>query len=299
MSIPVLDHTDLDPSALATACEDWGFFALVNHGVSTDLLDSAYAQMRRFFAQSTTVKNRIRRTADNSWGFYDAELTKNKRDWKEIVDIGAAADSGPLAGSYPQWPEQPGFKDTFLDVADAFHQVAMQLVEAIAKLLSVDNDVTAAFADHSSFLRLNYYPICDAADDQLGISRHTDAGAVTVLWQDPQPGLQVYSGAAWHTVEPVPGGLIINVGDIVQVWSNDRFRAPLHRVLAQSTMPRYSLPYFLNPNYAYDYAPLGTQLPLYKPINWGHFRSGRSAGDYADHGAEIQISDFLVANCQL
>ena len=93
-----------------------------------------------------------------------------------------------------------------------------------------------------------------------------------------------------------PGALIINIGDIVQVWSNDAYRAPLHRVLANAGQRRYSAPFFLNPGYDTEYAPLPSALhdkaPRYRPINWGGFRAGRAAGDYADVGDEIQISDF-------
>ncbi|MEM9624190.1 MAG: 2OG-Fe(II) oxygenase family protein, partial [Pseudomonadota bacterium] len=82
------------------------------------------------------------------------------------------------------------------------------------------------------------------------------------------------------------------------VWSNDRYCAPLHRVLAHNTQPRYSLPYFLNPAYTYHYAPLESPLKQhadrYQAINWGEFRSRRSAGDYADEGTEIQISDYRL-----
>ncbi len=306
MSVPILDFTALEADSLSRACEDWGFFALVNHGVPGNLQARASAHMAAFFAQPTAVKNTLRRSERNSWGYNDAELTKNKRDWKEILDIGAPADSGPLAGSFPQWPELAGFKDTFEAIADEYHRVALGVAAAIARCIDPYAKVSGAFDEHSSFLRLNYYPPCAtparqasglvADDGHLGISHHTDAGAVTVLWQDPQPGLQVYKDNRWHTVTPVAESLIINVGDIVQVWSNDRFRAPLHRVLANSEAQRYSLPYFLNPAYDYDYKPLREdEAPRYRPINWGAFRAGRSAGDYADYGAEIQISDFLIA----
>ncbi len=92
---------------------------------------------------------------------------------------------------------------------------------------------------------------------------------------------------------------MINIGDIVQVWSNDRYEAPLHRVLASTGTPRYSAPFFFNPTYTTDYAPLPslcdeTEQLRYKPINWGEFRAGRAAGDYADYGEEIQISQFRV-----
>ena len=92
-------------------------------------------------------------------------------------------------------------------------------------------------------------------------------------------------------VEPNPDAFVINIGDVVQVWSNDRYPAPLHRVIASAQEERYSAPYFFNPSYAANYAPLSSP-PHYRPINWGEFRAGRAAGDYADHGEEIQISHF-------
>ena len=162
-------------------------------------------------------------------------------------------------------------------------------------------DLDEAFGAHTSFLRLNYYPPCpDPASDastflpaqgELGISHHSDAGAITVLIQDGLPGLQVFHQGHWIDVASERGTVLVNIGDVVQVWSNDTYRAPLHRVLANSTYTRISIPYFLNPAYAYTYAPL-SGTPRYRPINWGEFRAGRAAGDYADAGPEIQISDF-------
>jgi isopenicillin N synthase-like dioxygenase len=311
MSIPILDLQDLPATTLDNACRQWGFFALAGHGIDEGLISEVLTQAQGFFAQTIQTKNEIRRSADNAWGFYDAELTKNRRDWKEIVDIGPPVREGPLSGATPQWPQLAGFKDAISSLTTEMHRVSIRLVAEIASSLGVSEDLTLPFQDHSSFLRLNYYPPCpDPAPDeagfqpstgQLGISHHTDAGAVTVLLQDAQPGLQVYRNERWHTVPVTPGTLIINIGDIVQVWSNDRYQAPLHRVLANSEAPRISVPYFLNPDYDYDYAPLqtphqtqGKNGPHYQAINWGAFRQQRSAGDYADYGAEVQISDYRV-----
>jgi isopenicillin N synthase-like dioxygenase len=295
--------------ALDRACAEWGFFYLVGHDIDVRQRDEILAATRAFFLQPTEVKNRIRRTDSNSWGFYDAELTKNRRDWKEILDIGPAASSGPLAGSTPQWPDIEGFRDVIEPLTGELHEISLELVGAIARALESHEDVLAPFADHSSYIRLNYYPECDqpaAADSDfvpdsghLGISHHTDAGAVTVLMQDDVAGLQVYNRGEFKTIEPHRDSLVINVGDIVQVWSNDRYRAPLHRVLASTDSPRLSIPYFLNPSYDYDYAPLAgvvndSRPAVYRPINWGEFRSRRSAGDYADFGEEVQISHYRV-----
>ena len=328
MSIPVLDLQALTTARLDDACRQWGFFALAGHDIDDGLITEVLAQAQGFFAQTSESKNQIRRSANNAWGFYDAELTKNRRDWKEIIDIGPPVHNGPLAGSSPQWPQLAGFKDCMETLTAEMHRISLRLVSEIASSLGVSEDLTVPFLDHSSFLRLNYYPPCpdpapsgantgantdadantgtdaDADADfqpksgQLGISHHTDAGAVTVLLQDAQPGLQVYRNDRWHIVPVTPDTLIINIGDIVQVWSNDRYPAPLHRVLANDDCPRISVPYFLNPSYDYDYAPLQTThsdfIPRYEAINWGEFRQQRTAGDYADYGTEVQISNFRI-----
>ena len=132
----------------------------------------------------------------------------------------------------------------------------------------------------------------------LGVNHHTDAGALTVLLQADEPGLEVFHDGAWHLVEPRSDALVVNIGDIVQVWSNDRYQAALHRVTTNMERDRYSVPFFLNPAYAACYAPLpstvdDTHPARYRPINWGEFRRLRAAGDYADQGEEIQISHYL------
>ncbi len=313
-NIPELDLSSLTAPAtlraLDKACAEWGFFYLVGHDIDARQRDEIFAATRAFFRQPTAVKNRIRRNDTNSWGFYDAELTKNRRDWKEVLDIGPAAVSGPLAGSRPQWPDIAGFRDVIEGLTGQMHDIALQVITAIARALDSSEDLLAPFIDHSSYIRINYYPECEdpaAADSDvvpdsghLGVSHHTDAGAVSVLMQDDVAGLQVYNAGSFHTIETHPDALVINLGDIVQVWSNDRYQAPLHRVLVNAGAERISIPYFLNPSYDYDYAPLEGGVndscpPRYRPINWGEFRSKRSAGDYADFGEEIQISHYRVS----
>ena len=237
------------------------------------------------------------------WGYYDEELTKNRRDCKEILDIGPAVERGPLAGSHPQWPTDPAYRENLELLIHHLHADALTVTRAIVGTLTADQpDFGAVFGEHSSFLRVNYYPLSEhpAAEDadthspqgQLGIHHHTDAGAVTLLVQDGNSGLQVLREQKWHTLPAPEQHIVVNIGDIVQVWSNDRYRAPLHRVLASQAIPRLSLPYFLNPAYDYDYVPLTSGAPRYRPINWGEFRARRSAGDYANLGEEVQISDY-------
>ena len=153
---------------------------------------------------------------------------------------------------------------------------------------------------HTSFLRLNHYPKFagdEAGGRPFGVGEHTDSGALTLLLQDEQPGLEVFRDGRWYLVQPRAGALVINIGDMVQVWSNDRYRAALHRVVTNSREDRYSVPFFLSPSYETTYEPLPTTVTAdrparYRPIVWREFRALRAAGDYADLGEEIQITHY-------
>jgi isopenicillin N synthase-like dioxygenase len=316
LDVPVIDLAEREDAklrrAIDAACARWGIFQVVHHGVSERLLAQTLGQMREFFALPHAAKDEIRRSAENAWGFNDRELTKNEVDWKEIFDVGRAIDSGPLAGDVPQWPKDlPRFRETIEAFASACEHIARRLVDAIAVNLGAAPDqLEAAFPkDHTSFMRLNYYPECQdaapansgfAADaGRFGIQHHTDAGALTIMLQDEQPGLQVFHDDEWVLIEPTAGALVVNIGDVVQVWSNDRYRAPIHRVLASPDRPRYSAPFFFNPACDTTYAPLPSACaddapPRYRPIRWEEFRAARAAGDYANIGKEIQISDFAM-----
>jgi isopenicillin N synthase-like dioxygenase len=302
-SVPVINIGQLDSRetlrALDSACRNWGFFQVVEHGIDTRVISVLQSAMTAFFQQSLEEKSRIARNQQNHWGFYDKELTKNVRDWKQIFDY------GPAAGDYlkPQWPAKlAAFQPAVLDYYAACRQLCLRLLSAIASTLGAPStELTRGFGDaQTSFVRLNYYPPCPQSEARqtLGISPHTDAGALTCLLQDDQAGLEVYKDGHWRLVEPRRDALVINIGDIVQVWSNDRYRAALHRVITNSSKARYSAPFFLNPAYSTNYQPLRSVVDdlhpaRYKAINWGGFRGQRANGDYADCGGEIQISHYL------
>ena len=183
--------------------------------------------------------------------------------------------------------------------------IAITLLGKISLILGApEEELTKFFTkEDTSFLRLNHYPVCNhpvkshrdfTGDGHLGIYDHTDAGALTILAQSETPGLQIREGSHWKTVPSEERELIVNTGDLLQIWSNDQFPAPVHRVLANDKFDRYSAAFFLNPKYETDVVPLSTTDQRFRSLNWGDFRSKRSAGDYADLGEEIQIDHFRV-----
>ncbi|HEX7235773.1 MAG TPA: 2OG-Fe(II) oxygenase family protein [Gammaproteobacteria bacterium] len=309
-ALPVIDVSDLHHAAtqraIHAACRDWGFFQVVGHGVSEYTLAALRREMRAFFALPLAAKRAIARTAENPWGFYDRELTKHTRDWKQVYDFGPA-DGGTIAPQLPR--ELPRFAAAIARFYGACDALAFELVEVIAGNLGMPaGALDACFRpQHTSFLRLNYYPRCPAParpadreparDGHLGVNPHTDAGALTLLLQDEQPGLEVLHAGEWHLVEPRRDALVVNIGDIVQVWSNDRYKAALHRGVVSADAERFSAPFFFNPAYSVQYAPLPSTVdaehpPRYRPIGWGEFRARRAAGDYADHGAYHSIDHY-------
>ncbi len=282
-----LDRSNAAVFQVAEAATHLGFFQIVNHGIDTALIDQVWGQTRRFFAQERPAKLAISRTKDNSRGYYDRELTKNARDLKEVFDF-AQVPFGELAHDDPrnfapvdgsnQWPtDLTGFRETMMQYLAALEVVALRLLRAFALGLDQPADALHPHFDrhHTSFIRLNHYPLDEllTADEaasvtplgDMALHHHTDAGAFTLLLQDDVGGLQVHHDNDWVDVEPLEGALVVNTGDMAQVWSNDRYQAALHRVLPSGGRERFSLPYFFNPSYATDYAPLpgvDASLPL-------------------------------------
>ena len=305
---------------VAAAAEQYGFFQVVNHGISPNQLAGVWDATHSFFAKPMAEKRQILRTKKNSRGYYDRELTKNARDLKEVLDI-AHVPHPELADDHPsnfhtvdgvnQWPEMSGFRDTFVAYLQSCERLSHWLLQAFCQGLGEHADhLASSFADdHTSFVRLNYYPLHDPLDaaeaaevtalGDMALHHHSDAGALTLLVQDEVGGLQVEHKGTWIDVEPTEGAIVINTGDMMQVWSNDRYKAAMHRVIPRTERGRYSLPYFFNPSYSTDYFPLPRSVDAndhahYRSISWGDFRQSRADGDFADYGSEVQISDFLL-----
>ena len=323
-SVPVIDFAKGSESdvidAVGAACRDFGFFQVTGHGIETHTVEEVFAAARTFFALPMADKRAISRDKDNTRGYFDRELTKNVRDRKEIFDFGYLRNSD-LPDDHPdnlsevdgfnQWPAAlPDFETRMKAYLAANEALGRRILEAVSLSLGLDRQRIVEFfgPEHSSFLRLNHYPLGDLLSDEeagaatelgdMALQHHSDAGVLTVLAQDDAGGLEVYHREAWIPVTPVEGAFVINIGDLMQVWSNDRYKAPLHRVRPVRGVARLSMPFFFNPPYATVVSPLTEELgeaPRYKPVPWGEFRGRRAEGDFADYGTEVQIADYAIA----
>ena len=351
--IPIIDLSNPDTEALREqiyqACSTWGFFQLINHNIAASLIDSFKDAMKDFFSMPYKAKLKLKRNAMNARGYFDDELTKQRRDWKECLDVGMPGsrnwstldrdEANSCLDGYNQFPssdECPNFREVIVQYFSECARLSDQLSRLLASALGINSGSEEAklldrmALNHTSYLRMNFYQkfMIDQLKDEeksntndpppLGISPHRDAGFLTVLLQDDDcHSLQVArfedgdmkdtTDADWVTVHPIPGSLTINTGDMAMIWSNGQFRAPLHRVLTDTSKVRYSAPFFYNPGYTEFLKPISIscdngnnyrgdvhQVVKYKPCLWGYFRALRFAGDLTDLGVEIQTSHYRV-----
>ncbi|KAH0459067.1 hypothetical protein IEQ34_011881 [Dendrobium chrysotoxum] len=304
---------------VGSACKNWGFFQVINHGIDGEVLERIHAAAREFFALPLEEKRRVRRGEDNPLGYYDAENTKNVRDWKEVFDFVTNESAELPATEEPgekrtdvfsnQWPEYPPeFRDVCQEYSKEVEKLAYKLLELISLSLGLSaKRLSSFFKDDMNFIRLNHYPPCPEPQLALGVGRHKDGGALTILFQDDVGGLDVRrkNDGEWVRVKPIQNSFIINVGDIIQVWSNDAYESVEHRVSVNSERERFSIPFFFNPAHYTNIKPLeeltSEENPArYEEYNWGQFFKARKNSNFKKLGKEnVQIYHFkkaLLAN---
>jgi isopenicillin N synthase-like dioxygenase len=320
-TVPTIDIRNIDHKAkqeIDEACIDHGFFKIRGHGLD-DMIDEMWCQASAFFSAPREFKQTVRRPADGAFGFFDSELTQQKRDLKEVFDY--APEAVPLFGntSKPFWPSGSlldkysleHFQKTLGNFYVEQTKVAKLLMEILCETLGEPrgtlDDLFGEF--QTSTARLNYYPSVDTVPEverdpgvelnTVALGAHTDPGAVTLLLQDNIGGLQAESTeSGWIDVEPEEYTFIINIGDIVQAWSNGRYKAAVHRVLkVPAGKSRFSMPFFYMPKAEAIIKPImSNEMNQYREFSWGEFIQKRIADNYEKVGdSDMQVTDFMMS----
>jgi isopenicillin N synthase-like dioxygenase len=298
-SIPVIDMAPLRGSddratvavaqSLLAAARHVGFFYVRNHTVPQSLIEQVYALSHRFFALPIEQKQRVRINALHR-GFLAvgaARMYKEARvDLKESFIWGPELDlddpdvaaGRPLMGPN-QWPDAPPeMAATLLAYMDAVMECGRSLLRGFAVGLGLDPDFFRdRFAKPLTRCSLIYYPPQppESGREQFGVAPHTDYGGLTLLNQDDTGGLQVCTRTGeWVTAPPIAGSFVVNIGDLMARWTNDRFVSTPHRVVNSSGRARYSTGVFFDP--AFDTVIDPRELrpngpPLYPPVTCGDY----------------------------
>ncbi|WP_040813013.1 isopenicillin N synthase family dioxygenase [Nocardia concava] len=263
--VPIIDITafvtdgdaaarDAVARAIDEAASTVGFMQVVGHGVPQAILDDFAAALDRFFGLELTVKKQYRVPPPINRGYsppkseslslsLGVESASRMNDFFEAFNIGVAASEHPgldlsiLDYAENVWPEEiPGFREPVEAYFAEAARVARTLATAFARALELPDGYFEPFIDHSQdVLRMNNYALppgtVDLDGDLTGMGEHTDYGILTVLWADQVAGLQVLGAdGVWHDVAPADGALLVNLGDLMARWTNERWLSTLHRV---------------------------------------------------------------------
>lgn len=269
LSVPIIDLSGPRPTVIdqiRRSSSTLGFFQIINHGISQSTMDAIISAVKSFNEQSTDVKAQyyhrdVSRIASYSTNF---DLFQSKAaSWRDTLQIRLApvpTDSGCVPEvcrvEAAEWDQE------MVRVAE---ELIGLLEEGLGLRREILKDMTCL---ECRFLVGHYYPYCPQPDLTIGTAAHTDPGVLTVLLQNEIGGLQVKYGpgeeeANWVDVEPVPGALVINIGDILQIMSNDEYKSVEHRVLANPFHePRISVAVLFNPGVSENmYGPLSPEKP--------------------------------------
>ncbi|KAL9661026.1 hypothetical protein QQ045_025845 [Rhodiola kirilowii] len=235
---------------IVDACEDWGVFQVVDHGVDPDLVADMTKLAREFFALPPEDKLRFDMSGGKKGGFIVSSHLAGEavKDWREIVTY----FSYPLsARDYSRWPDKPeAWKAVTARYSERLMALACQLLEVLSEAMGLEKEaLTKACVDMDQKVVVNYYPKCPEPDLTLGLKRHTDPGTITLLLQDQVGGLQATrdNGKTWITVQPVEGAFVVNLGDHGHFLSNGRFKNADHQAVVNSNSSRLSIATFQNP----------------------------------------------------
>nr|CAB3495275.1 unnamed protein product [Digitaria exilis] len=256
MAIPVIDLNKLlDPQSLeecvklASACENWGFFQLINHGVPDEVTDNLMNDIAEFFEQPLEAKKAYSQLPNSLEGYGQSFVVSEnqKLDWCDrFFLLVRPVESRDLRF----WPTTPASFRHSVDVySSEVAKLSCRLLEFMAKGVGAEPTSLLGICEgQHQGMRMNYYPPCWQADRVLGLSPHSDASGLTLLLQKKGvQGLQVKRDGKWFPVDALDGAFIVNVGDVLEILSNEKFRSVEHRAVIHQNKERISVAIFQQP----------------------------------------------------
>ncbi|KAG6581393.1 protein SRG1-like [Cucurbita moschata] len=275
-SVPVVDLHRLavgDSAAaseldkLHSACKEWGFFQIINHEVSTSLLEEFRMEIESFFNLPYAEKKLLWQNSQNQEGFGQLFVVseEQKLDWSDMFYITTL----PLDLREPRLFQKlpPKLRETLEAYSTEVKKLAIVILDHLAKALKMDvEEMRELFRDGVQSMRLNYYPPCPEPDKAIGFSAHSDADALTILYQlNEAEGLQIRKDGRWVSVKPLPNAFVANIGDIMEIVSNGVYKSIEHRVSLNFSKERLSVATFHSSNLNSELGPANSLVGPHNP----------------------------------
>jgi isopenicillin N synthase-like dioxygenase len=287
---------------VATTCADTGFLVIANHGIDQSLIDGAFAAASDFF-DLWEPRKRDLKVGDLNIGYlpYGAQIvrtskvnTKPNLSKSFYIITDRAADDPEIVSGNPlygmnKWPaEMPSFKTRTMAYFAAMRPLAHRMVSVIATSLGLADDYFAAdFSEPTITLRLIRYPTRDGAEDnQFGFAPHIDTSFLTLLAQSALPGLEVRTREGdWIRPSAIPGTFVVNTGEMLSRYSNDRYIPTPHRVVNANNTLRHAVPFFYGPGLDATIRCVPTCVGPDNPAKYEPLL-------YADHRRKLNLTNF-------
>ncbi|MEU9126266.1 2-oxoglutarate and iron-dependent oxygenase domain-containing protein [Streptomyces sp. NPDC048506] len=288
--VPIIDLSSKDTAqgrvaiaeAIDQACMNSGFFVIVGHGVPQNLVDRMFTATKAFFNLPYEDKDRVAHRPGVS-GYRrmggTTALSLDQETPPDLCEAFAAHVTGELSEEERKklgdqwatwtlaniWPDSPvDFRDVWQEYIGAVSDLAADLMRLFALALGINEEFFHdKFDHHGSSVAANYYPpqVDPPLPGQLRRGRHTDFGSLTILYQeDDRGGLQVLQGEDnWRDVSAIPGSFVVNIGDLIALWTGGRWVSTMHRVINPArgdTSSRVTIPFFYLPNHDATIEPL-------------------------------------------
>ncbi|KZT11804.1 Clavaminate synthase-like protein [Laetiporus sulphureus 93-53] len=315
-SLPIIDLSSVssnDPAvrkalsyAVRDACVNVGFFYVRNHGIPEATIEHALSVAKEYFA--LPVEEKLKLDIRNTPNFkgYNPILSSNNDpendgdlhegfefSWEELqakAKNEKRVNDGAMAGANV-WPEElAGFREAALTYYHAAVELGKKMFPLFALALNLPEDYFDDKTKNSAAIMrvLHYPPQTGPVDDRvIGIGAHTDFECFTILWQEPGiQALQVLNKQKqWIDAPPIPGTLVINLGDQFARWTNDVFKSTVHRAINRSGVRRYSIPLFFGTDYDVKLEPIPSCIsedrsPKYEVVTAGDYVKERLKATY-------------------
>ncbi|XP_059669208.1 protein SRG1-like [Cornus florida] len=296
INLSLLDNGDENErKRLDSACKEWGFFQITNHGVTDKVLHKMKAAVTAFFDLPLVEKKKYAKAANDLQGYGQIYVVSDeqKLDWNDMILLMTLPTN---CRNMKYWPTTiPGFKEAVEEYSIEMQTLTNQIFANLSLVMGMEKESLQKYhGEMIQSLRLNYYPTCSNPDLVIGISPHSDESSITLLLQDDDiSGLQIKHEGEWVVVDPIPKAIVVNIGDAMEVWSNGMYKSIEHRVITNEKKARISIATFVVPNEEVEIGPLEAVVDddhprLYRTVKYADYikhtvstkQDGKAQTDY-------------------
>ncbi|KAJ8545366.1 hypothetical protein K7X08_017949 [Anisodus acutangulus] len=287
--VPVIDmerlldigDDDSELQMLHFACQEWGFFQLVNHGVNSSLVEKVKSEIGAFFDLPMEEKKKFEQQEGDFEGYGQAFVVSDeqKLDWADILYMITLPSNLRKPHLFPKLPLS--LREKIEEYSEEIKELTMKVLELLGKAVGIkEEEVKSLFEEGMQSMRMNYYPPCPQPELVMGICPHSDACGLTILLQvNETEGLQIRKDGVWTPIVPLPNAFIVNVGDVLEIFSNGIYRSIENRSVVSSENERISVATFHSPRLDGEFGPADSLIsadnpPKFKKIGVAEYYRG-------------------------